>query len=444
MSGVPTIQEFDPRYIPGQYQVIYDVRKRFDYTDGKKELLLSGSIGSAKTLTAAHLAVTHCLLYPSAHVLIGRKTMPTLRDTLLQKIIDHLGVDVEFNLNISRGIITFPNGSKITSYSWADKQYKKVRSYDLSAAVIDELTENDAEEFYMEINNRLGRLPIKECWILCCTNPDSPQHWAYERFIVNKNPQRHVYYSVTTDNPFLPEHYIENLKKDLDPKMARRMLYGEWLEISQDTIYHAYSEGNKGKEYYIHPNYPIGISFDFNIGEGKPMSACLFQYILGQFHFFDEIILDGARTLDVLEELSSRSYFNTTKRWTIHGDATGRARDTRSIRSDYDIIKNFFDKHPRNPKYEICVPKSNPPVRTRHNIVNSYLKNELGQQRLTVYEKCKKLDKGLRLTALKKGGSYIEDDSKDYQHVTTALGYAVVYHHNRSKSKMNKITSSPR
>jgi hypothetical protein len=26
---------------------------------------------------------------------------------------------------------------------------------------------------------------------------------------------------------------------------------------------------------------------------------------------------------------------------------------------------------------------------------------------------------------LKKGGQYIEDDSKDYQHCTTALGYAV-------------------
>ena len=94
MSGVPTLTQFDPRHIPGQYEVIRDVRKRFDYSTGKKELLLSGSIGSSKTLTAAHLAVTHCLLYPSAHVLIGRKTMPTLRDTLLQKIIDHLGIDV--------------------------------------------------------------------------------------------------------------------------------------------------------------------------------------------------------------------------------------------------------------------------------------------------------------------------------------------------------------
>ena len=90
------------------------------------------------------------------------------------------------------------------------------------------------------------------------------------------------------------------------------------------------------------------------------------------------------------------------------------------------------------------VPRSNPPVRTRHNIVNAYCQNDLGQHRLTVYAKCKTLDKGLRLTALKKGGSYIEDDSKPYQHITTALGYGVVYTSKLNEKKNNQIRTQLR
>ena len=40
-------------------------------------------------------------------------------------------------------------------------------------------------------------------------------------------------------------------------------------------------------------------------------------------------------------------------------------------------------------------------------------------------EKCEKLDEGLTKTKLKLGGNYIEDDSKDYQHITTAAGYGI-------------------
>jgi hypothetical protein len=81
----------------------------------------------------------------------------------------------------------------------------------------------------------------------------------------------------------------------------------------------------------------------------------------------------------------------------------------------------------------MLVPRSNPPIRERHNIVNAYCTNSINQHRLFIYEKCKILNEGMKLTALKKGAEYIEDDSKEYQHVTTALGYRVVY------SSQNKV-----
>src|SRR5690606_19739242 len=159
----------------------------------------------------------HCLRHKKAHVGIGRLSMPNLKDTLFQMIIDHIGESIDVDIDKSRGIIKFrKTGSKITCVSWADKKYKKVRSYAFSAFVVEELTENDTDAAYKEIIMRIGRVPhIKETWLIMPTNPDSPAHWAYKKFIVGSRTSTtvKVYYSLTEENPFLPATYISKLQE---------------------------------------------------------------------------------------------------------------------------------------------------------------------------------------------------------------------------------------
>lgn len=425
--STPRFSEFDPTVIPYQDQVIDDVLCNFDYSLGAHEILLSGSIGSAKSILMAHIAIRHCLENPCARVLLGRNSMPDLKATIYQKVIEHIdGLNCKWSTNIASARIRFANGSEIISRSWADRHYMKMRSLELSMAVIEELSENQTQEAYNEIKMRVGRLPhIAQNLIICATNPDAPSHWAYKYFIQSDSKTRHVYYSVTTDNPFLPKKYIEQLKKDLDPKMARRMIYGEWLEIKGEVVYYAYDKEQNYIEddYHINNFEPIWMSFDFNIGEGKPMSACFAQYINDKFFFFDEIVLSGMRTQDVLDEAWDRGLINKTQKIFVAGDASGKHKDTRNLKSDYDIINKFLAN--QGVKYEMRVPQSNPPIRTRHNTVNAYCQNSQGDRRLFVYKKCKVLDEGLRLVKLKESSNLIEDDSKFYQHVTTAAGYLV-------------------
>ena len=424
----PELVEFKP--IRKQYEVIYAVRNEFDYDQGVHHLLLSGAVGSAKSVVASHLAVSHCLLNKGARVGIGRLSMPALKGTLFRSIIEHIGDKIKVKVNEQSAIIKFPNGSEIRSFSWSDRKFKKVRSFEFTAFIFEELTENQEKEIYEEVSSRVGRLNhVREKFILSCTNPDDPSHWAYARFIGDPRPNHHVFYSKTVDNPYLPDSYIQDLRENFDPKMARRMLHGEWLSISQDVIYHQYDKDIHfvNEKYKYNPSYPIWLSFDFNIGEGKPMSAMLGQYINGVGHIFDEVVIDQGRTIDVCQEIYDRGYFNVDADWIITGDASGSHRDTRGVRSDYDIIIAFFGRMftPNNQpiQYEKRVPLANPGVRFRHNMVNSYLKNDLNKVRLYVYKDCKTVDEGLRLTKLKKGGSYIEDDSNRYQHITTAIGY---------------------
>lgn len=429
----PTLTEFNPFLVPWQGRAITDIRTKFNYDLGLHEVMFSGSVGSAKSILLAHLVITHCLFNKGARVLIGRRSMPDLKDTIFQTVLEHLpdrlveGKDY-FHDKTKAKIVFSPEygGSEIISRSWADKKYKKMRSLLLSMAVIEELTENDTDEFYKEIKMRVGRLPhIKENLIVCATNPDSPQHWAYKYFIESDFATRHVYYSVTTDNPFLPKTYIDNIRETLSPREARRMLQGEWLEISTEVIYYNYSTERNfiKKKMPFPPGVAIDIMFDFNIAAGKPMSAAVGVYVNNAFHVAKTYIIHGGRTLDIMEEMFLDGLFSERALFRVFGDAAGKHRDTRSIRSDYDIIEGYLKKLPI--RYQMKVPKANPPVRTRHNKMNAVFKNDLDQVRFFVYEDAKPLDNGLRLTKLKAGSNYIEDDSFEHQHVTTAVGYWV-------------------
>ena len=439
-GSTPTLSEFDPTLIPFQMRVLNDVRSTFDYKKSIHEILLSGSVGSAKSLLLAHLLITHCLMYPKARALMGRQTLPDLKDTLISTVLEHMDGDLvegrDYTYNKSAHKFKFSNGSELISRSWHEKKWKKFRSLALSAAGIEEASENDEQykPFYFELIQRIGRLPhVPESWIMLATNPDSPSHWIYKHFFVDQKENRHVYLSRTHDNPFLPKSYIDTLKSTLDEKQARRMLYGEWIEIADEVVYYNYNRdiNFKDSEYLFAHNAPIDLSHDFNIGEGKPMSANISQRIGDTFHFAKTVAVDGARTADIMDEIAATGIFNQHIHFRVFGDASGKSRDTRSIKSDYQIISEYLNNYQRvdgqRLKVEMMVPLANPPVRDRHNLMNAQFKNSNGKVNCFVYKGASTLDEGFRLTKLKKGGNYIEDDSFRAQHCTTAAGYLVHY-----------------
>lgn len=434
----PTLCAFDPDAIEYQRQVVDLVRSDFDYSIGNLEILLSGSYGSAKSTLIAHLVVTHCLLYPGAVAGICRRARDDIKKTIWKEILDHIEEDLvegrDYRINLSELKIRFANGSTVEACFWGDKRYMKFRSRKFSLLAFEEIVENDDDdqEAFKQLKARLRRLPhIVENVLIAATNPGPPTHWVYRYFIepnlTGRHKTRRVFYSLTEQNPFLDPAYLEQLRRDLSPKEALRYLKGQWIELHTEVVYYEYDSARQWRKetpYVVNPNYPVGLTFDFNIGDGKPMSAVMFQYIDGTFHFFSECVVDGVRTADIIEEWGARDALAVAQEFVLTGDAAGKHRDTRSSRSDYDIIRHELNA--RGKKVDYRTPVKNPPIRTRHNRVNAYCKNEAGDCRLYLYKDCKTLDEGMRLTRLKKGADYIEDDSKAWQHVTTALGYGVM------------------
>jgi hypothetical protein len=452
IDSSPNLLGFNPYCIPYQGEVV-DFLHNFDYGIGNPEILLSGSYGSAKSILMAHLAVVHCLENPGARCCLARKAMPDLKRTIFKEVIEHIEKDltegVDYIASENRGFIKFANGSECISISWADKKYKKGRSLKLSMIIFEELTENNDDDFeaFKTLKARLRRIVgIKQNILIAATNPDEPSHWVYDYFIEpnengNSHPTREVFYSVTTDNPFLDPVYIQQLEADLTAREVLRFIYGKWISLKSATIYYEYDKAynHSNSPYNINEDYPIICTWDFNIGDGKPMSLSFMQFINDHFHIFDEVILHGSRTLNTLEEALGRGILNKKMNYIICGDASGKARDTRSNRSDWQIIKDFFEDEQFS--YEYKVPRANPPIKTRHNRVNAYFKNSRGERRITIYQKAKMTEKGFRLTKLKAGGVYIEDDSKEEQHVTTAVGYAIVRLGKKPRKKDNTGTT---
>lgn len=453
MQSRPTLQ----RFVPFSYQVdVINLVSNFDYSKGNLEILLSGSYGSAKSIVMAHLAVKHCLENKRAGVAIVRRALPDIKSTIFREILEHIEGDSreenreglkyflvegrDYTVNHTRGSITFRNGSEISPVYWSDKRYKRPRSRSYSMVLIEEATENNLEdkEGFEEVKARLRRIPhIKQNVLIAATNPDSPSHWLWEYFIApNQNqqhPTRHVFYSKTEQNPYLDPMYIDGLRANMDARRARRYLDGEWLEIAKDMVYYAYSDDNYiPRPYEFNPRFPIHLSWDFNIGVGKPLSACVFQYVNDKFHFGKEIVIEGMRTQDSLEEMAARGILDMEcPYFVINGDASGKHKDTRNRRDDYEIIVDYLSNYKRKDgtplPFKKIVPLANPPIRARHNLVNAYCKNANNEVRLFVYEDCPNVHKGFRLVELVKGASYQENDGPafPFQHVTTAAGYGM-------------------
>jgi hypothetical protein len=376
---------------------------------------------------------------PGAALLLGRKALPDIKDTIYRDITEMLTCEQleegrDYKTVDTRGQVYFRNGSKIFARSWSDRKYKKLGSLKISAAIIEELAENDDEDekAYDFILMRVGRLPnVPHKWVMSLTNPDEPDHWAYKRLISKPTQYRRIYKSKLRDNPYLDEHYEARLRETLDPMLAKRMVDGEWISIKGKSIYRSYTQAEhyKTTPYIVDPRMDIRLSFDFNVAENKPMSAIAAQYSIDHFHFFREFVVHGIDTQQLMEEIAATGFLNQEcRQFTINGDATGKSRSSKSLKSDYDFIREFLTAY-RRPDgkgltFHLDIPTINPPIKTRHNQVNAYLKNSNGKVRVTVYN-CPVADEGFRLTKLKKGADYIEDDSKPYQHVCCSAGYLI-------------------
>jgi phage terminase large subunit len=209
--------------------------------DGKiNEVLYGGGARGGKSYLGCGWIIIECISKPESKWLIAREELTKLKDTTLLTffmVVKQMGIRDMIHYDAQKLTVTFSNGSLIffreIKYLPSDPQFDRLGSYDLTGCFLDE-----CQQIHQKAINVLrGRFSVLsgDRWrtipkALYTCNPS--KNWIYEEFIrPEKNNEladdKVFIKSLATDNPFVPEEYIENLKKS-DPVTVQRLLYGNF------------------------------------------------------------------------------------------------------------------------------------------------------------------------------------------------------------------------
>lgn len=217
-------------------------------------IINEGGSRSSKTYSLSQLIIIECLQNPGFIVSVVRKTLPTLKATVMRDIITvlkEMGIYSEKNHNKTDNIYKFDNDSIIQFFSCDDEQKLRGRQHDV--VWCNESNELDFEDF-QQLNMRCRQKMIFDY------NPSDLFTWLND---VKMRNNAFIIHSTYLDNPFLTEgqkNEIEALK-DVDenyykiyalglPAIAKSTIFTHWKTV--DVI----PDKAKG-------NYKIGIDFGY-------------------------------------------------------------------------------------------------------------------------------------------------------------------------------------
>ena len=207
---------------------------------GTIEILYGGAAGGGKSALLVIWLIFSCLMFPGTRWLLGRSKLKTLKETTLNTFFDiagALGYTDHYNYNQQSGIIKWSNGSQIIlkdlfSYP-SDPNFESLGSLEITGAAIDECSEvshKAVEIVRSRIRYKLDDFDLTPK-ILMTTNPK--KNWVYTVFYKpwknKKLPKFRAFVrALVTDNPFLPESYIESLRNLSDLVTKERLLHGNF------------------------------------------------------------------------------------------------------------------------------------------------------------------------------------------------------------------------
>ena len=224
--------------------------------------------------------------------------------------------------------------------------------------------------------------------------------WVYQRFISEPEGRLRVTLAQPFENRFLLEQipdFYERLKASYDDNFYQQEALGQYLHMRGGLVYHTFDRREHVTDLTVDQQMPLLWALDFNV---DPMSSVVAQIRRGRVCVLHEIVLRHATTEQACAEFHGR-FGGHAAGIVVYGDASGNTTHTTGT-SDYQIIREFLRAHSNTP-VEFRVPKANPLVRERVNLMNEKLKPAEGEIQLLVDRRCKVLMKDFRAGRLQRG-----------------------------------------
>lgn len=400
--------------------------------------MYQGGFGSGKTWVGALIGVTLMLKYPKIEGLVGAYTYSLVRDTTLQKYIEHLeGLGIKYSYNKQESILTLANGSKAYFRHFDDDENYK--SLTVGFIEIEEASQVPLKAF----EGLFGRLrqPVRPEWgenfryrLFGHTNPQGNKGWIYDLF--KKKPRKNYRRIIapTTDNIHLPKDYVENLKEIYDETSYAMNVMGEDDNSTTSLIIKGFDYNSQIREdININPQFPIHLTCDFNV---DPMCWYICQNYNDTTYVLHEVVIENTDTDSATSHVCELLYKYKNHPIIINGDASGKSITTKG--SDYITMKNrFYNEGFRKVESELA--RRNPSIEWRIKCFNARIKDTSGKHKILIHPQCVKLIYNFENLEIKAGTNkpklpssrQIENDTrlKYLGHPIDAVSYLVCYYY---------------
>jgi PBSX family phage terminase large subunit len=195
-----------------------------------------GAVSSGKTVASIWRWIDFILNGPPGGLLMCGKTTRTLKQNILNPMIELLPGAFDFTLSMGEARL----GNRIIYLAGANDERSegKIRGITLVGAYGDELTLWPDNFFRM----LLSRLRAEGAKFFGTTNPDSPYHWLKQDYLDRKDDLDLYSCSFAIDdNPFLPAEYVKRIKSEYTGLWYKRFINGMWVQ-AEGAIYDLWDE----------------------------------------------------------------------------------------------------------------------------------------------------------------------------------------------------------
>lgn len=296
------------------------------------EVVYGGAAGGGKTALLCLRAIEQAQKYPGSRWMLGRSKLKTLKQTTLNtffEVSSALGINDQFTFNGQSNSIIFNNGSEILLkdlfYYPSDPDFDELGSLEICGAFVDEISQVTWKAW--QITQSRCRYKLKEFGLtpkmFGTTNPW--KGWGYNEFYKPKRdgyikPTRAFIQALPTDNPHLPQSYLDSLLQ-LDENSRQRLYYGNWeydddpawLIENYDAIADIFTNAGKRGLKYITADAA-------RFGSDKAIILVWNGWVV-----IDYFVMDISKTTEISEKIKQfqRQYHIPNRQTIVDADGVG-------------------------------------------------------------------------------------------------------------------------
>jgi hypothetical protein len=412
----------------------------FDDDTPEASLLFTGGRGSGKTsclvakvlkLSAINAPLPGIWIVPNwDHV---KKTiLPAFEDIDPASGIPWFLRPDQYHYHQTDHILTWPGGGPI--WFFTAENFKGIAGPNVAYLAVDEPGSTPYEAW----RNGIARVRHPGAKLRQKVASGTPEglNWLNDVF---KSPDRpelyHTYRMRTQENSELLKYhpdFVTQISENATEAEIQSYLDGQFVNLSGALAYPQFDQDTHWiHDVPIEPRLPLRLTFDFNV---DPMTLGICQIASGRYgpelRVIDWVSEYGGATVEsCCLKLMDRYPTPWPVGAVVYGDATGKARHVKSLKSNYNIIADTL----KGWSLTMKVPRDNPAVTDRINAVNRLLKDAAGRTRLWVLKteparRCPTIEvvRSFQRTSKKAGTDDLEKKPREtHTHQTDALGYLV-------------------